>query len=83
MYLPSESRGPGLPDEYHYLQPQLLSTTFQLKLRLRAGLHSDLNLYYDIRHPWYKRPDWFAVLDVPRLYEQRDLRLSYVIWQEE
>lgn len=87
MYdLPSEDpEEPGLPDEYHYLQPQLLSATFQLKdygfeQVFTAG---DLNLYYDIRHPlWYKRPDWFAVVDVPRLYEQRDLRLSYVIWQE-
>jgi Uma2 family endonuclease len=43
----------------------------------------DLNLYYDVTHPkWYKRPDWFGVVGVPRLYEGRDLRLSYVIWQE-
>ena len=34
-------------------------------------------------HPaWHKRPDWFAVLGVPRLYHERDLRLSYVMWQE-
>jgi hypothetical protein len=44
---------------------------------------SDLNLYYDPRHTnWYKRPDWFAVVGVSRLYEERDLRLSYVMWQE-
>lgn len=44
---------------------------------------SDLNLYYDVRHSlWYKRPDWFAVVGVDRLYEQRDLRMSYVVWQE-
>jgi len=54
MYdLPSEDPE-GLPDEYHYLQPQLLSTTFQLKdygseQVFTAG---DLNLYYDIRHPF-------------------------------
>ncbi len=40
-------------------------------------------MYYDTHNPlWYKRPDWFAVVGVSRLYEQRDLRLSYVIWQE-
>jgi Uma2 family endonuclease len=31
---------------------------------------------------WYKRPDWFAVVGVSRLYGGRDLRLSYVMWQE-
>lgn len=42
-----------------------------------------MNLYYDSRYPlWYKRPDWFAVLGVSRLYQQRDLRLRYVFWQE-
>src|SRR5205823_10754113 len=42
-----------------------------------------LNLYFDVRHQnWYKRPDWFAVVGVPRLYDGKDLRLSYVIWQE-
>lgn len=29
-----------------------------------------------------RRPDWFAVVGVPRLYENHDLRLSYVVWQE-
>jgi Uma2 family endonuclease len=44
---------------------------------------SDLNLYYDVRHPnRYKRPDWFAALEVPRLYKESELRMSYVIWQE-
>ena len=42
-----------------------------------------MNLYYDPRHPnWYKRPDWFLVVGAPRLYEGRDMRLSYVVWQE-
>ena len=31
---------------------------------------------------WHKRPDWFLALDVPRLYDDRDMRLSYVVWQE-
>lgn len=42
-----------------------------------------MNLYYDVKHPlWYKRPDWFLVVGVPRLYAGKDLRNSYVIWQE-
>ncbi|WP_013325275.1 Uma2 family endonuclease [Gloeothece verrucosa] len=76
---------PGLPDEFHDLQPELLRRTFQPTNYSpdEIFLGSDLNLYYDVRHTqWYKRPDWFAVLGVSRLYEQRDLRLSYVIWQE-
>lgn len=87
MYdLPSEQHGePGLPDEFHYLQPQLLSETFRLTDYAADQIFTagDLNLYYDVRHPlWYKRPDWFAVLGVPRLYNGTDLRLSYVLWQE-
>lgn len=87
MYdLPSEySEEPGLPDEFHYLQPQLLSATLQLTNYSADEVFSvgDMNLYYDVRHPnWYKRPDWFAAVGVPRLYENRDMRLSYVIWQE-
>ncbi len=87
MYdLPSEDpEEPGLPDEFHILQPQLLRETFRPPTYTpdQVFVGSDLNLYYDIRHPlWYKPPDWFAVLGVSRLYEQQDLRLSYVIWQE-
>lgn len=76
---------PGLPDEYHLLQPQLLGYTFRPANYPEDEIFvaSDLNLYYNVRHPtWYKRPDWFAVVGVPRLYEQRELRLSYVVWQE-
>lgn len=87
MYdLPSENpEEPGLPDEFHILQPQLLSRTLQLTdyLPSRLFVGSDLNLYYDVKNPlWHKRPDWFLVLDVPRLYEGTDLRSSYVVWQE-
>ncbi len=76
---------PGLPDEFHDYQPELLRLTFcppnYSTEQVFSG--SDLNLYYDIRHPnWYKRPDWFGVVGVPRLYDGHDLRLSYVIWQE-
>ncbi|MGB3205004.1 MAG: Uma2 family endonuclease [Crinalium sp.] len=76
---------PGLPDEYHLLQPQLLGYTFRPANYPEDEIFvaSDLNLYYNVRQPiWYKRPDWFAVVGVPRLYEQRELRLSYVVWQE-
>lgn len=88
MYdLPSEDpEEPGLPDEFHIYQPQLLRETFQ-PLHWQPDLvftATDLNLYYDVSHPsWYKRPDWFGVVGVSRLYEGRDLRLSYVIWQEQ
>jgi Uma2 family endonuclease len=87
MYdLPSENpEEPGLPDEFHDLQPQLLSRTLWLSTYTRENCFtaSDLNLYYDINHPlWYKRPDWFLAVDVPRLYDGKDLRRSYVIWQE-
>nr|WP_041463650.1 Uma2 family endonuclease [Chroococcidiopsis thermalis] len=87
MYdLPSEDpQEPGLPDEFHDFQPQLLRETFSPPdySPEQVFVASDLNLYYDVRHPlWYKRPDWFAVLGVERLYEGRDLRMSYVMWQE-
>ena len=87
MYdLPSENpEEPGLPDEYHYLQPQLLSATLKLSNYTADQIFSvgDMNLYYDLRYPnRYKRPDWFAVAGVPRLYDGQDLRLSYVSWQE-
>lgn len=87
MYdLPSEDpEEPGLPDEFHDLQPQLLSRTLQLTQYSRSNCFtaSDLNLYYDINHPlWHKRPDWFLAVGVSRLYDGKDLRRSYVIWQE-
>jgi Uma2 family endonuclease len=87
MYdLPSEDPlEPGLPDEFHGLQPQLLSRTLRLKNYENDQIFTgtDLNLYYDVRHTlWHKRPDWFLVLGIPRLYEETDLRSSYVVWQE-
>ncbi len=87
MYdLPSEdSEEPGLPDEFHDFQPELLSATLRLTNvkgdRIFTG--TDLNLYYDVKNPlWHKRPDWFAVIGVPRFYDERELRLSYVVWDE-
>jgi Uma2 family endonuclease len=87
MYdLPSEnSEEPGVPDQFHLWQPRLLDETFCPPTYPpdQVFTASDLNLYYDLRHSgWYKRPDWFAVVGVSRLYEQKDLRLSYVVWQE-
>ncbi len=87
MYdLPSENpEDPGLPDVFHIYQPQLLEETFLPPFYPpeRFFVATDLNLYYDVNHPtWYKRPDWFVALRVPRLYKGRDMRMSYVIWQE-
>ncbi|NET56499.1 MAG: Uma2 family endonuclease [Symploca sp. SIO2E6] len=87
MYdLPSESlEEPGLPDQYHGWQGELCSATFCPPTHPpeRVMVASDLNLYYDPRHTkWYKRPDWYGVVGVPRFYQERELRLSYVIWQE-
>ncbi len=87
MYdLPSEDpEEPGLPDEFHDFQPQLLRETCQPPTYTadQIFIGTDLNLYYDSRHPrWQKRPDWFLVLGVERARQQTDLRWSYVIWQE-
>lgn len=87
MYdLPSEEVGDaGMPDEYHVRQSILLDHTFRPPAIPADEVFSaiDMNLYYDAGHPlWYKRPDWFGAINVPRLYEGRDSRLSYVYWQE-
>lgn len=88
MYdLPSELPGePGCSHEFHVYQPPLLRQTFQPvnidPNEVFVGI--DLNIYYNLRYPnWYKRPDWFAVVGVPRLYDNQQLRLSYVMWQEQ
>jgi len=87
MYdLPSEDpEEPGLPDEFHALQPTLLSQTCRPRRYPVEDCFTaqDLNLYYDPRHThWYKRPDWFLALGAQRVDRQEGLRLSYVIWQE-
>jgi Uma2 family endonuclease len=85
--LPSEDpEEPGLPDEFHVYQPQLLRETFRPNTYdpLEVFIGTDINLYYDLDHPlWHKRPDWFAVLGRPRAQRVEELRFSYVIWQEE
>jgi Uma2 family endonuclease len=87
MYdLPSENpEDPGLPDELHLIQPQLLRETCKLPTypNNEVFIGADINLYYDSRHTlWYKRPDWFIALGVPKARQQEDLRWSYVVWQE-
>lgn len=87
MYdLPSEAIGePGLPDEFHGIQALFLKETFRPPCIPPDEVFSamDLNLYYDVRYPLrYKRPDWFGVVGVPRLYDGQVMRNSYVVWQE-
>lgn len=80
-----DPKEPGLPDEFHDLQPQLLSRTLRLNNYTtdQFFIGTDLNLYYDLEHPlWHKRPDWFLAVGVPRLYAGQDLRRSFVQWQE-
>lgn len=87
MYdLPSEfPEELGLPDQFHELQPTLLSITckpsnYSPEDCLTA---QDLNVYYDPHHTlWHKRPDWFLVLGATHVDQQDQLRWSYVIWQE-
>ncbi len=88
MYdLPSEyPEEDGLPDEFHILQPQLLTDTLRLTNVAADQVLTgrDLNLYYDRNNKtWHKRPDWFAVAGVPRFYDGKDLRMSYVVWDEQ
>lgn len=87
MYdLPSEDpEEPGLPDEFHCFQPQLLRETCQLPNypSTEIFIGTDINLYYDVRNSlWHKRPDWFLVLGVPASEQQQQMRWSYVVWQE-
>jgi Uma2 family endonuclease len=84
MYdLPSEDpEEMGLPDEFHDFQPDLLRETCQPAVE-DFFIGADINLYYDVKHTgWYKRPDWFLVLDVPASESISESRLSYVMWQE-
>jgi Uma2 family endonuclease len=84
--LPSEEVGePALPDEFHRLQSDFAEETCQPPTYPadQIFIGCDLYLYYDSRHTlWYKRPDWFLALGVPRSTHQQEMRLSYVTWQE-
>jgi Uma2 family endonuclease len=87
MYdLPDEEVGQsGMPDIFHVWQARLLDETFRPPNYEPQEVFtaSDLNLYYntlDVKQ--YKRPDWFAVVGLPKDTEQPQMRLSYVTWQE-
>ncbi|WP_309242692.1 Uma2 family endonuclease [Limnofasciculus baicalensis] len=87
MYdLPSENpEESGLPDEFHDWQGDILGETCcpQTYPADQIFVASDLNLYYDSIHPfWYKRPDFFLAVGISRFRQGKDIRLSYVIWQE-
>ena len=72
-------------DEFHDLQPQLLSLTFLPRNYPASEIFSgsDMNLDYDVHHTLcHKRPDWFAVVEVPRLDDRSEQRMTYVTWQE-
>jgi len=72
---------PGLPDEFHLWQAELLSQTFRPPQFAAEQIFvaSDLNLYYDPQNTgWYKRPDWFAVVGVSGYIKDK----TYVSWQE-
>lgn len=74
-----------MPDEFHALQATLLDQTFRPPTLSPDNYYKaiDMNLYYDSEHTsWYKRPDWFAAVGVPRFYDGWDSRLSYVTWDE-
>jgi Uma2 family endonuclease len=76
---------PGLPDEFHGLQPQLFAETLKLTDYAPNEIFCafDLNLYYDPNNTlWHKRPDWFLVVGVSRMYRGQSSRSSYVIWDE-
>ncbi len=86
MYdLPSEEVGQsGMPDLFHEWQARLLSETFQPPALEREEffMASDMNLYYDDQNTRrYKRPDWFAVVGLPK-EKHPGMRLSYVMWDE-
>jgi Uma2 family endonuclease len=81
---------PGLPDEFHGVQPQILTEVLLSDSMTIAGnprdqifMAADLNIYYDPKHPnWYKRPDWFLVVGGSSLYQGQSSRSSYVMWDE-
>ena len=64
------------------ISPQLLRDTFSPPWYPpeRVFVATNMYLYYDLRHPlWHRRPDWCAVLGVPRCYDGHELRLSSLV----
>jgi Uma2 family endonuclease len=84
--LPSEFPGEeALPDEFHALFAILLMETFLPKTFPLDRVFSvlDMYLYFQFRGKTRGfRPDWFGAVDVPRLYEGRRTRKSYVVSAE-
>ncbi len=77
--LPSENPEDEGMDEFHRLQSNVLSEGAPSDIFTAAEMH----IYFDLNNPkWYKRPDWFMVLDVPKLYPVKEMRSSYVVWDE-
>lgn len=88
MYdLPSEAVNElGIRDELHHYQPRLLRDTLKLRDYSSESIltSSALYIYYDLENlSWYKRPDGFVVLGALYTGSSREMRMSYVIWQEE
>ncbi len=87
MYdLPDEEEDqPGMPDIFHVWQARLLDETFRPPNYEPEEIFtaSDLNIYYNVHDfSQCKRPDWFAVVGLPKPGKKPEMRLSYVIWQE-
>ena len=87
MYdLPDEDEDqPGMPDIFHVWQARLLDETFRPPNYEPEEIFtaSDLNIYYNVHDfSQCKRPDWFAVIGLPKLEKKPEMRLSYLIWQE-
>lgn len=84
--LPSENpEDLGLSDEYHLHQLPILHQICRPPVCSQEQIFTagDLHVYYDPEHlNWYKCPDWFVVVGVPKLYQQWYLRQSYVVWNE-
>jgi Uma2 family endonuclease len=86
-----DPRSSGLPDEFHGVQPQLLTEVLLSDSMTIAGVArdqifvaADLNIYYDPDNTnWYKRPDWFLVVGGSSLYRGQTSRSSYVMWDEQ
>ena len=88
MYdLPSEDPEEiKLSDEFHPAQAFLLSLTCISPVCALANMFmgEDLNIYYDPNHTdWHKRPDWFLAVGVQQQDQSRDLKDSYVVWNEQ
>ena len=88
MYdLPSEDPEEiKLSDEFHPAQAFLLSLTCISPVCALANIFmgEDLNIYYDPEHTdWHKRPDWFLAVGVEEQDQSREMKDSYVVWNEQ